>query len=143
MTKRPVTVDLASWLLWLLVAAGLLMSVLVVAFRGDLNEVWSPMEAGDGTVQPTEFVPVVLVLYGVIAITMLTMVQLFRNRHLWAQHGLAAVAIGIALGAMAMMRTDSPLMVLVGAGAAGVAAAVAVVFLWHPETTRFVRGRDS
>ncbi|TIC88654.1 hypothetical protein E8D34_02980 [Nocardioides sp. GY 10113] len=142
MMKRPVTVDLASWLLWTLVAAGLVMSVAVVVFRGDLDRVWSPMEAGDTTVQPTEFVPVVLVLYGVIAVTMLTMIQLFRHRHLWAQHGLACFALGILVGTLAVMRTDSPFLVLVGAGAAGVVAAVAVVFVWHPETSRFIRSAE-
>lgn len=140
MTKRPITVELATWLLWTLVVAGLVVSVLVVVFRNDIDEVWSPAAEGDSTVQSTDFVPVVLVLYGVIAITMVTLISLFRGRHLWAQHGLAGISIGILLSALATMRTESPTMVLLSAVAAGVVAAVAVVFLWHPMSNRFVLG---
>ena len=32
MEKRPAAIDLASWLLWLQVASGLVVSVLVVVF---------------------------------------------------------------------------------------------------------------
>lgn len=140
MSQRPLTVRVATWLLWLLIAGGLVVSILVVVFRSDLDAVWSPISAGDSTVQPTDFVPVILVLYVVIAVTMMVMITLFHGRHLWAQHGLAVIALGILLGALGMMRTESPMMVRLAAVAAGVVAAVAVVFLWHPETTRYIRG---
>ena len=84
MGKRPAAVDLATWLLWLQVVAGLVISVLVVVFREDLEEAWSPGRSGDSTVQPLDFVPVILVLYAVVAVTTLTLVPLLRAGHNWA-----------------------------------------------------------
>lgn len=139
MRKRPITVDLATWLLWALVAGGLVVSVLVVVYRNDLGDVWSPASGGDSTVQQTDFVPVIVVLYAVIAVLMAVLIVLFRGRHLWAQHGLASISIGILFGALATMRTETPGAVLGAAVVAGVVAAVSVVFLWHPVTNRFVR----
>ena len=55
MGKRPAAVDLATWLLWLQVVAGLVISVLVVVFREDLEEAWSPGRSGDSTVQPLDW----------------------------------------------------------------------------------------
>jgi len=136
---RPFTVDLVSWLLWAQIIAGLVVSVLVVVFRHELDRVWSPMESGDSLVRPIEFVPVILVLYGVIAILMLILIYLFRGRHLWAQHGLGIISLSILLSALATMRTDSPPLVLWSAVLAGVSAAIAAVFVWHPQTRRFVR----
>lgn len=136
---RPFTVDLASWLLWAEVFAGLVVSLLVVLFRHDLDRVWSPMESGDSLVRPIEFVPVILVLYGVIAVLMLILIYLFRGRHLWAQHGLGIISVGILLSTLATMRTDSPPLVLWSAVIAGVAAGISAVLVWHPETTRFIR----
>ena len=69
MGKRPAAVDLAIWLLWLQVAAGLVVAVLVVVLREDLEEAWSPGRSGDSTVEQLDFVPVILVLYGVVAVT--------------------------------------------------------------------------
>ena len=138
-SPRPFTVDLASWLLWAQVIAGLGVSILVVVFRHQLDKVWSPMESDDRLVRPIEFVPVILVLYGVIAILMLIMIHLFRGRHLWAQHGLGIMSLGILMSTLATMRTDSPPLALWSATVAGVAAGVSAVFVWHPQTSRFIR----
>jgi hypothetical protein len=139
MSKRPATVDLASYLLWLLVGAGLVVCVLVVIFRDRLAETWAPEPMGDSTVQPVDFVPVILVLYIVIALTTLTLVPLLRLGHNWARHSLAAITLGIFLSALATVRTMPPTMVRGSAIAAGVIAAVTLVFLWHPDSRRFAR----
>ncbi len=137
MRKRPASVDLACWLLWALVAAGLVVCVLVVLNRDDLADAWSPGQSGDSTVQPLEFVPVILVLYAVIAVTTLTLVPLMRNGHNWARHSLAGILVGIILTAMATVRTMPPAMVRGSTIAAAALCAVTLVFLWHPDSRRY------
>ncbi|WP_435769363.1 hypothetical protein [Nocardioides sp. SYSU DS0651] len=139
MTKRPPAVEIATWLLWFLVAAGLVVCVLVVVYRDDLGMVWSPMQDGDSTVQPVEFVPVILVLYGVTAVLAATLIPLFRHGHNWARHSLAAIVVGIFLVTVATVRTAPPTMVKWSAIAAAVVSAVTLVFVWHPQSRHFVR----
>ncbi|KRB75971.1 hypothetical protein ASE01_13070 [Nocardioides sp. Root190] len=139
MTKRPPAVELACWLLWFLVAAGLLVCVMVVVQRDDLGAVWSPMQVGDSTVQPVEFVPVILVLYGVTAVLAATLIALFRTGHNWARHSLAAIVVGIFLVAVATVRTDPPTLVDGMAIGAAVLSAVTLVFIWHPQSRGFVQ----
>jgi|GEM_PF-1857020 len=139
MGKRPASVDLASWLLWIQVAAGLVMSILVVVLREDLEEVWSPGRSGDSTVQQLEFVPVILVLYGVIAITALTLLPLMRAGHNWARHALALISVGILLATLATVRTMPPPLFRGFIIAAAVVSAVTLVFLWHPDSRRHCR----
>lgn len=139
MTKRPPAVELACWLLWFLVAAGLLVCVMVVVQREDLGAVWSPMQVGDSTVQPVEFVPVILVLYGVTAVLAATLIALFRSGHNWARHSLAAIVVGIFLVTVATVRTDPPTIVDWCAIGAAVLSAVTLVFIWHPQSRAFVR----
>ncbi|HWI43899.1 MAG TPA: hypothetical protein VNS81_09780 [Nocardioides sp.] len=139
MTKRPAAVELASWLLWFLVAAGLVVCVLVVVYRHDLGAVWSPIQDDDSTIQPVEFVPVILVLYGVVAILAASLIPLFRLGHNWARHGLAAIVVGVILVTVATVRTAPPTMVKWSAIAAAVISAVTLVFIWHPQSRHFVR----
>ena len=139
MGKRPASVDLASWLLWIMVAAGFVMSVLVVVFRDDLRDAWSPGRSGDSTVQELEFVPVILVLYGVVAITTLTLIPILRAGHNWARHALAMISIGILLSTLATVRTMPPALFRGLIIAAAVVSAVSLVFLWHPDTRRHCR----
>lgn len=138
MSKRPAAVEIATWLLWFLVAAGMVVCVLVVVYRDDLGTVWSPIQDGDSTVQPVEFVPVILVLYGVIAVLAATLIPLYRHGHNWARHSLAAIVVGIFLVAVATVRTAPPPLVNWSAIAAAVVSAVTLVFIWHPQSRRFV-----
>jgi hypothetical protein len=139
MEKRPASVELATWLLWALVLAGLIVSALVVVYRNELAEVWSPGQTGDSTVQPLDFVPVILVLYGVIAVTTLTLIPLMRHGHNWARHSLAGIALGILLGGLAIVRTMPPALFRGCTIAAAVLSAVSLVFLWHPDSRRHCR----
>lgn len=136
MTDRPASVELAAWLLRVQVLAGLVVSVLVVVYRDDLAEVWSPDGSGDSSVQPLDFVPVILVLYGVIAITTLTLIPLLRYGHNWARHSLAGIVLGILVSTLAIVRTMPPALFRGWTIVAAVLSAVTLVFLWHPDTRR-------
>ena len=137
--ERPPAIRIACRLLWFLNAAGLLVCVLVVVRRDDLGAVWSPMQVGDSTVRPVEFVPVILVLYGVTAVLAATLIALLRAGHNWARHSLAAIVVGVFLVAVATVRTDPPTLVDGMAIAAAVIGSVTLVFLWHPQSRAFVR----
>lgn len=139
MGKRPAAVDLASGLLGLQVAAGLVVSVLVVVFRDDLEEAWSPGRTGDSTVQPLDFVPVILVLYAVVAVTTLTLIPLLRGGHNWARHALAGISVSILIATLATVRTTPPPLFRGLIIAAAVLSAVTLVFLWHPDARRHCR----
>ena len=143
MGKRPAAIDLASWLLWIQVLAGLVVSVLVVIFRDDLREAWSPGPSGDSTVQPLEFVPVILVLYGVIALTTLTLIPMMRSGHNWSRHALAMIEVGILIATIATVRTMPPAVFRGLIILAAVLAAVTLVFIWHPESRRHCREPSS
>lgn len=139
MGKRPAAIDLASWLLWIQVLAGLVVSVLVVLFRDDLEEAWSPGRSGDSTVQPLDFVPVILVLYAVIAITTLTLIPMMRAGHNWARHALGLIDVSILIATIATVRTMPPAVFRGLIIAAAVLAAVTLVFVWHPDSRRHCR----
>lgn len=140
MSKRPAAVELATWLLWTLVVAGLVVSVLVVLFRHDLEEAWSPGPSGDSTVRPLAFVPVILVLYAVVAVLTITLIPLMRHGHNWARHSLAGIVVGILLSTVATARTAPPPLFRGIIVAAAVLSAVTLVFLWHPQSRQHCLG---
>lgn len=136
MEKRPAAIELASWLLWIQVVAGFVVCVLVVVFRDDLEEAWSPGRSGDSTVQPLDFVPVILVLYGVITLTTLTLIPLMRLGHNWARHAVGLIDVSILLTTIATVRTMPPPLFRASIIVAAVLAAVTLVFVWHPDSRR-------
>ncbi len=137
MDRRPAVVEAASWLLWTLVAAGGVVTVLVVVFRNDLDEVWSPNPDADSQVEPIDFVWVIVVLYVVVALTTLFLIPLLRHGHNWARHSLAVFAAGILVSAVAVVQTSPPQLIRFCSIAAAVLAAVTLVFLWHVQARRF------
>ncbi len=102
-------------------------------------EAWSPGRSGDSTVQPLDFVPVILVLYAVVALTTLTLIPMMRAGHNWARHALALISVGILIATLATVRTMPPPLFRGLIIAAAVVAAVTLVFLWHPDTSRHCR----
>jgi hypothetical protein len=137
MDKRPAVVDAASWLLWAMVAAGGVVTVLVMVFSSELDRVWSPDPDTDSQVEPVDFVAVIVVLYVVVALTTLFLIPLLRHGHNWARHSLAVLAAGILLSAVAVVQTSPPQLIRFCTIAAAVLAAVTLVFLWHVEARRF------
>jgi hypothetical protein len=139
MSKRPQAVEAASWLTWLLVAGGLVVSVLVVVERRDLAADWSPLHPEESTIRPLSFVPVVVVLYATIAITALVLLTLFRQAQGWARHALSVVDLGLLAGSFAIMRTAPPTSVRCALVVAALITAASLVVLWHPSVGRFLR----
>lgn len=142
MPQRPQAVRASSWLLWLLVVAGLGVAVFVAVDNRYIARHWSPLHPHDASVQPVSFVPVVLTLYVVIAGTILLLVSLLRQGQAWARYGLAVLELGMVVGCFAIMRTAPPDEVRWALVLAAAVTAAAFVLLWHPAVGRFVHGVD-
>ena len=137
MGQHPTSVTRATQLLLGLLVAGLVVTVLVVVFRDDLEAAWSAGHPADSAIQPLDFVPVAIVLYVVVALLMLSLIPFFRNGANWARHSLAAMVLVIVLSTVAVLRTDVPTLFVVLSIASLVLDALVLFYLWHPETSRY------
>ncbi len=138
MGQHPTAVTRATQLLLGLLVAGLVVTVLVVVFRDDLEAAWSAGHPADSAIQPLDFVPVAIVLYVVVALLMLSLIPFFRNGANWARHSLAAMVLVIVLSTVAVLRTDVPTLFVVLSAASLVLDALVLFYLWHPETSRYM-----
>ena len=139
MGQHPTAVRRATQLLMVLLLAGLVVTVLVVVFRDDLEEAWSAGHPADSAIKPLEFVPVTIVLYVTVALLVLTLIPFFRSGANWARHSLAAMVLVIAVSTLAVIRTDPPTLFVVLSIASLALDAAILLFLWHPSTSRYVR----
>jgi len=135
---RPQAVELVSRLFWTLVVGGLLVAVMVVVRRAQIAADWSPLHPADATIRPVSFVPVVLVLYGFIAVTVLVLVDLLRRVQEWARWALSIVGGGLFLGSFAVLRTSPPTSLQWALTCAAALAAVALLLLWHPSVGEYL-----
>lgn len=142
-SERPHAVELVSRLFWTLVAGGLGVSVLVVVRRHQIADAWAPLHPTDRTIRPVSFVPVVLVLYGFIAVTVLLLVAMLRQSQEWTRWALSVVGAGVFLGSFAVMRTGPPLTVQCALTVSAVLNAVALLLLWHPSVGDYLRRREA
>jgi len=138
MGQHPTSVLRATQLLLGLLVAGLVVTVLVVVLRDDLDEAWSAGHPADSAIQPLEFVPVAIVLYVVVALLMLVLIPFFRHGANWARHSLAAMVLVIVLSTVAVLRTDPPTVFVVMSIASLVLDALILLYLWRPETSRYM-----
>jgi hypothetical protein len=143
MAQRPTSVTRAIQLLLGLLAAGLVVTVLVVVLRDDLEEAWSAGHPADSAIKPLEFVPVAIVLYVVVALLVLTLIPLFRSGAGWARYSLVAMVVVIALSTIAVIRTDPPTLFVVLSVCSLVLDAAILFFLAHPDTGRYCREEAS
>jgi uncharacterized membrane protein len=143
MNKRPAVVVAASWALWVLVAAGAGVSLLVVLRQDEIAAAWSPEHGGDSRIQPLDFVPVIVVLYLVVALTAVFLIPLLRHGHNWARLSLAIGVAGLLFSAVAVAATEPPTVIRWCAIAAGALSAVTLVFLWHIDARRWCHVSDA
>ena len=66
----------------------------------------------------------------------------FGNGDNWARLSLTALLFFIAVTTVAGIRTDPPAVFVVLSVASLVLEVVAVAYLWHPDTNRFLRQRS-
>lgn len=136
---RPTSVTRAVQLLWGLVGVGLLVTILVAVYWDQLVEAWSKGHPPDTTIQEPVFVPVVIVSYIVFAGLILTLVPFLTGGHNWARHTLAGTIVFIMISTLAGLRTGPPTVFVACAAVSLAYNAVLLFYLWHKQTSAFMR----
>ena len=138
--RQPRSLTNAIRAVWGLVALSGLTALLTVVFRDELVSRWEAGRPDIGTVQPPEFVPVAIVLFIVFAALAGVLVMFVRDGHSWARVSLSALVVFMAVATLSGLRTDPPVLFLLLALVAVVLDAVLLFFLWHRDTTTYIRG---
>lgn len=155
MSARPTSVTRAVQLHWVLVLIGLVATILTVVRRDDLIRAWAEgnpaarkaLRSGgidavlQGSVDPPAFVPVGIVLFVVLALLMWVLLAFFGNGYEWARICLTLMLVSVAIGTVAGIRTGPPTSFVVISVAGLALELVAAGFMWHPDSTAFMRGR--
>ncbi len=137
---RPTTVTRATQLLLALMALGLVITVLVVVLGDELLDAWSAGHPPVSAIKPLVIVPVVVVMYIVVAGLVLVLLPFLRSAHNWARHSLVAIVVSIMIAILAGIRTSPPTLYVVCSVAALVLDAAILYYLWHRDTSRYVTG---
>jgi len=93
----------------------------------------------DGPVRPPAFIAPSITLFVVIALLIWMLLLFFANGNGWARLALTALLFFAAVAGIAGIRTDPPTVFVVFMIGSTVLEGVAVAYLWHPDTNRFLR----
>jgi hypothetical protein len=151
--ERPTSVTLAIRMHWLLIALGAVAVVLTVVLNDELIRAWAEGRADmrrvletqgleaikDGEVRPPAFIAPSITLWVVIALQIWMLLVFFGNGNGWARLSLTALLFFAAVATIAGIRTDPPGVFVVIMIATMVVEVIAVAFLWHPDTNRFLK----
>lgn len=154
---RPSSVTAAIRMHWLLVLLGLVAVVLTVVLNDELIRSWAEgrpdlrrvletqglQAIKDGEVRPPAFVAPAITLFVVVGLLMWMLLVFFANGNNWARLCLSALLFFTAVTTVAGIRTDPPGVFVVLSVASLVLEVVAVAYLWHPDTNRFLRSAPS
>lgn len=151
----PGSVVNAMWCLGALVVLMGVGSVLTWLLEDDLVEAWAEGNPGareilreggiealkESSISPPAFVPVVVVMFIVMVSLVAVLRVFFREGYEWARLSLATVglSIGLAAGLIAFRETP-PTMFVVLCVVTLVVDVAFLFFLFHRDTTAFVRG---
>lgn len=137
---RPTSITRVVWLVRGLVAAGAVVTVLVVVFWDQLVAAWSAGHPPGSAIQQPVFVPVVIVSYLTIGGLLLTLLPFLRGGHDWARWSLVATVVLIVLATVGGLRTSPPTVFVLCGAVSLVYNAVILFSLLRPDTHRFLRG---
>jgi hypothetical protein len=152
--QQPASVTWASRALAAVVALGLLTTVLIVVLRDELIRSWAEgrrdlrrvlnTEGLDGVkngeVHVPAFVPVAVVLFVVVALLIWVLAAFLRSGYNWARISLTLTLVFLAVGTIGALRTGAPTVFMVLSVASFPLEAVAIYFLWHKDTSAYLRG---
>ena len=139
--QQPPSVSGATWVLGGLVALSGTTALLTVILRDSLVDSWASGHPDEtGSVQPPSFVPVAIVLFVVFALLAGVLLMFLRSGHSWARLALTALAVLMAVAGFAGLRTGPPAVFYVLAVASALLDVALLVFLWHRDTSAYVRG---
>ena len=137
---QPRSLTHAIRVMWGLVALNGLTALLTVVLHDELISRWESGRQDIGTVQPPEFVPVAIVLFIVFAALAGVLVMFVRDGHGWARLSLSVLVVFMAVATLAGLRTEPPVLFLVLSLISVLLDAVLLFFLWHRDTSTYIRG---
>jgi hypothetical protein len=152
--EQPVSMTRAQQLLALLVALGAVVIVLIVVLQDQLIESWAEGRADtrkvlraqgleavkDGDVHVPAFIPVALVMFVVVALLIWVLAAFLRGGYGWARMSLTVTLFFLAVGTIAGLRTGAPTTFMVLSVVSFPIEAAAVYYLWHKDTSAYLRG---
>ena len=150
---RPSSVSWAIRLHWMLVLLGLVAVVLTVVLNDELIRTWADGRGDlrrvletqglqaikDGDVRPPAFVAPAITMFVVVGLLMWMLLVFFANGNNWARLCLTALLFFTAVTTVAGIRTEPPGVFVVLSVASMLLEVVAVAYLWHPDTNRFLK----
>jgi hypothetical protein len=152
--QQPASLVWAQRMLAALVALGLVVTVLIVVLRDQLIRSWAEgrpdmrrvlrtrgLEAvKNGEVHVPAFVPVAMVLFVVVALLIWVLTAFVRGGYNWARVSLTLTLFFLAVGTIAGLRTGAPVTFMALSVASFPIEAAAIYFLWHKDTSAYIRG---
>jgi hypothetical protein len=152
--EQPVSVTRARQLLAVLVALGAVVTVLIVVLQDQLIKSWAEGRPDtrkvlrsqgldavkDGEVHVPAFIPVALVLFVVVALLIWVLAAFLRGGYGWARMSLTVTLFFLAVGTIAGLRTGAPATFMVLSVLSFPIEAAAVYYLWHKDTSAYLRG---
>lgn len=136
--QRPASVTNAIRAQAALVLVSGLTTVLVVVRREELTRVWNAGQPA-GT-QPPAFAPVAIVLFFTFALLAGILVIFFRDGHPSARYSLSGLAVFHLFSMLVLCFQGPPVLFVVLSALSAVLGLVLIFFLWHRDTTDFLRG---
>ena len=94
----------------------------------------------NGEVHVPAFIPVALVLFVVVALLIWVLAAFLRGGYSWARIALTVTLFFLAVGTIAGLRTGAPATFMVLSVASFPLEAAAAYFLWHKDTSAYLRG---
>jgi hypothetical protein len=152
--EQPASVTRALQLLALLVLLGAVVTTLIVVLQDQLIRAWAEgrPDTGkvlrtrgldavkDGEVHVPAFIPVALVLFVVVALLIWVLAAFLRGGYGWARVALTVTLFFLAVGTIGGLRTGAPATFMALSIASFPIEAAAAYFLWHRDTSAFLRG---
>jgi O-antigen/teichoic acid export membrane protein len=149
----PRSVTTSIWLLRAVVAWSGLTALLTYVFRDDLVLSWAEgnkaaqtildeggMEAlQESSINIPAFAPLAIVLFVVFAALAGVLVVFFRGGHAWARTAITAMVLFLAFSTAVGLDRDLPVLFAVLSVVALLLNAALLLFLWHKDTTAYLK----
>jgi hypothetical protein len=136
--QRPGSVTSAIRAQLALVGVAGLTTLLTIVERDELVRAWSARHPTG--IDPPAYVPVAVVLFITFGLLAAVLMVFFRGGHGSARVALTVLAGFFMLAMIAVLRLDPPILFLVLAVISALLDLVLIFFLWHRDTSEFLRG---
>ena len=136
--QRPGSVTSAIRTQLALVGVAGLTTLLTIVQRDELVRAWSVRHPTG--IDPPAYIPVAVVLFITFGLMAAVLMVFFSGGHGSARVALTVLAGIFLLATIAVLRLDPPVLFVVLAVVSGLLDLVLVFFLWHKDTSEFLRG---